>query len=173
MEEICRIQWDCVSIDTSNTRHKHGFSRVRVTRSLVLCVCFVDRCLYFYFWPLCCLSFSDIRILIIPLVSSNSSLKSNSKENFFCQKNCSLGATITPPLYTCHSNESLLVRYQVFFYFKFNKMTRWKLHGQIIHFLHASRQFIFSIEFGDKKWTPLPPKKKREREKWNENRYIK
>jgi hypothetical protein len=25
------------------------FSRVRVTRSLVLCVCFVDRCLYFFF----------------------------------------------------------------------------------------------------------------------------
>ena len=31
------------------------FSRVRVTRSLVLCVCFVDRCLYFFFQPLCCL----------------------------------------------------------------------------------------------------------------------
>ena len=25
-----------------------GFSGVRVTRSLVLCVCFVDRCLFFY-----------------------------------------------------------------------------------------------------------------------------
>jgi hypothetical protein len=49
------------------------FSAVRVTRSLVLCVCFVDRCLYFLFWPLCCLFFFDIRILIAPLVSSNSS----------------------------------------------------------------------------------------------------
>jgi hypothetical protein len=29
--------------------------------------------LYFFFWPLCCLSFFDIRILITPLVSSNSS----------------------------------------------------------------------------------------------------
>ena len=29
--------------------------------------------LYFFFWPLCCLSFFDIRILINPLVSSNSS----------------------------------------------------------------------------------------------------
>jgi hypothetical protein len=48
------------------------FSGVRVTRSIVLCVCFVDRCLSFFFWPLCCLSF-DIQILIIPLVSSNSS----------------------------------------------------------------------------------------------------
>ena len=36
------------------------------------CVCFVDRCLYFFFWSLCCLFF-DIRILITPLVSSNSS----------------------------------------------------------------------------------------------------
>jgi hypothetical protein len=47
------------------------FSGIRVNRSLVLCVCFVDRCLSFFFWPLCCLSF-DLRILIIPLVSSNS-----------------------------------------------------------------------------------------------------
>ena len=36
-------------------------SGVRVTRSLVLCVCFVNRCLSF--WPLCCLSF-DIYIFI-------------------------------------------------------------------------------------------------------------
>jgi hypothetical protein len=50
-----------------------GFSGVHVTRSLVLCVCFVDRCLYFFFWPLCCLFFCDIRILITPLVSSKSS----------------------------------------------------------------------------------------------------
>ena len=47
------------------------FSRVRVTRSLVLYVCFVDRC--FFFWPLCCLFFFDIQILITPLVSSNTS----------------------------------------------------------------------------------------------------
>ena len=83
-------------------------SGVRVTRSLVLCVVFVDRCLSvctfsfghcvvcsssiwytdldclfdifklflpfcpFFFWPLCCLFF-DIRIMIAPLVSSNSS----------------------------------------------------------------------------------------------------
>ena len=29
-------------------------------------------CLYFFFWPLCCLFFFDIRVLITPLVSSNS-----------------------------------------------------------------------------------------------------
>ena len=52
------------------------FSGIRVTRSLALYVCFVDRCLSFctfFFWPLCCLFFFDIRILIAPLVSSNSS----------------------------------------------------------------------------------------------------
>jgi hypothetical protein len=52
------------------------FNGVRVTRSLVLCVYFVDRCLSFCtfsFWPLCCLFFFDIRILIITLVSSDSS----------------------------------------------------------------------------------------------------
>jgi len=47
------------------------FSRVHVTRSLVLCVCFVDR--WLSFWALCCLFFFDLRILITTLVSSNSS----------------------------------------------------------------------------------------------------
>jgi len=41
-----------------------------VTQSLVLWVCFVDRCLFF--WPLRYLSF-DLQILINTLVSSNSS----------------------------------------------------------------------------------------------------
>jgi hypothetical protein len=51
---------------------------IYVTRSLVLYVSFVDRCLsfcpFFSFWPLCCLSCFDLRILITPLVSSNSFL---------------------------------------------------------------------------------------------------
>ena len=50
-----------------------SFSGVRVTRFYV---CFVDRCLFlctFFFLPLCCLFFFDIRIMINPLVSSNSS----------------------------------------------------------------------------------------------------
>jgi len=53
----------------------HVFSGVRVTRSLDLYVCFVHRCFSFctfFFWPFCCLFFFDIRILIAPLVSSNS-----------------------------------------------------------------------------------------------------
>jgi len=59
------------------------FSGVRVTRSLVLCVCFVDRCLYFFFWPLCCLFFCDIRILITPLVYSNSSYTCHTNKDWF------------------------------------------------------------------------------------------
>ena len=47
------------------------FSGVRVTRSLVLCVCFVDRCLSFFFLLVIGLSF-DWRILITTSVSSNS-----------------------------------------------------------------------------------------------------
>jgi hypothetical protein len=42
----------------------------------LLYVCYVDRyliLLYFFFQPLCCLFFFDIRILITSLVSSNSS----------------------------------------------------------------------------------------------------
>ena len=48
---------------------------VRVTRSLVSCVCFTDHCLasfYYDFLPLYCV-FLDLRILIIPLVLSSSS----------------------------------------------------------------------------------------------------
>jgi hypothetical protein len=42
-------------------------SRVRVTRSLVLCVMFWRSLfvfLSFFFWPFCCLSFFDLRILM-------------------------------------------------------------------------------------------------------------
>ena len=49
------------------------FSGVLVTRSLVLCVCFEDRRLSFFFWPLCCLFFVDLRIPITLLVSLSSS----------------------------------------------------------------------------------------------------
>ena len=35
--------------------------------------CFVDRCLTFFSWPLYCLFFFDLRILIARLISSNSS----------------------------------------------------------------------------------------------------
>jgi hypothetical protein len=52
------------------------FCGVHVTRSLVLCVMFF-RLLFvllsFFFWPLCCLSFFDLRLLITSLFSSNSS----------------------------------------------------------------------------------------------------
>ena len=61
-------------------KHAHeftsSFSGVRVGWSLVLCVCFVDRCLSvcpFFVWPLQCLPFFDLRIRIILLVSLNSS----------------------------------------------------------------------------------------------------
>ena len=30
-------------------------------------LCFVDHCLSFFFWPLCCLSFFDFPFLITPL----------------------------------------------------------------------------------------------------------
>jgi hypothetical protein len=43
-------------------------SGIRVTRSLVLCVCFVNR--YLSFWSLRGLSFFDLWILITPLISS-------------------------------------------------------------------------------------------------------
>jgi len=52
------------------------FSWVRVTRSIVVCVMFCRSLfvfLYGFVWPLWCLSIVDLRILITPLESSNSS----------------------------------------------------------------------------------------------------
>ena len=40
--------------------------------------------LYFFFWPLCCLSFFDIRILITPFVSSNSSYTILNRDFHLC-----------------------------------------------------------------------------------------
>jgi hypothetical protein len=56
-----------------------AFSGVRVTRSLVLRVCYIDRCLSFYPFSFghCVVSFLDLRLLITPLVSSNSSYQFN------------------------------------------------------------------------------------------------
>ena len=45
--------------------HPRIFSEVRVAWSLVVCVCFVDRCLSF--WSLLCLFFIDLQILITSL----------------------------------------------------------------------------------------------------------
>jgi len=53
------------------------FSGVRVTRSLVLCVCFVDRLSYCPFSFGHCVVCSCLRILITPSVSSNSSYYEN------------------------------------------------------------------------------------------------
>ena len=41
--------------------------------SMMLKLLLLTEIVYFFFWPLCCLFFFDIRILITPLVSSNSS----------------------------------------------------------------------------------------------------
>ena len=49
-----------------------------VARSLIFCAMFCRSLfvlLSFFFWPLCCLSFFDLRILITPLVSSNSCIE--------------------------------------------------------------------------------------------------
>ena len=55
-------------------------SGVRFTRSLVLCVCFVDRCLSFFFLLAIVLSVFDIRILITLLVSSKIRIRNSEKD---------------------------------------------------------------------------------------------
>ena len=68
------------------------FSYIRVARSLVLCVMFCRCCLSFFFWPLCYLSFIDLRILVTPLVSS-SKTQSTPRRN--------RGKIDTPKTHTC------------------------------------------------------------------------
>jgi hypothetical protein len=60
-------------------------SGVRVTWSLVFCVVLCRSLfvlLYFFIWPLCCLSFVDLRIQITPLVSSRSSYMSQHSSKY-------------------------------------------------------------------------------------------
>jgi hypothetical protein len=68
------------SCSTSGTRRGNIVTQPVISREWekeVLYVYFVDRCLSFFFWPLCCLFFFDMRILIAPLVYSNSSNESS------------------------------------------------------------------------------------------------
>jgi hypothetical protein len=59
------------------TRNYYLCLHNRLCYSIFSFICMVCRSLfvllYFFFWPLCCLFFFDIRFLITPLVSSNSS----------------------------------------------------------------------------------------------------
>jgi hypothetical protein len=81
----CVVPLCCVFLDAP-FNHKHTLTYHRVCNLINTTVaasgagiaypsgtalCFVDRCLCFFFWPLFCLSFSDLRILITTLVSSN------------------------------------------------------------------------------------------------------
>jgi hypothetical protein len=64
---------------TTITKKQNKQRRYQIwgTRHVSRITCMLCRSLfvllYFFFWPLCCLSFLDIRIMITPLVSSNSS----------------------------------------------------------------------------------------------------
>jgi len=72
--------WESIHIhhcDTDVTVDYWVHPQFLVVFVLITCwfsVCWiVDRCLSFFYWPLCCLFFFDLWILITPLASSNSS----------------------------------------------------------------------------------------------------
>jgi hypothetical protein len=88
LSSFMTYHWVCNSINTTGVTSVAGtaypsgapeftqvFSGVHVTQSLVLYVCFVDRCLSFctFSYGHCVVFFFNIQILITPLVSSNSS----------------------------------------------------------------------------------------------------
>ena len=47
--------------------HLSSHPDYRVVHSLVFYILFVDHCLLFFFWPLCCLFFFNLRLLITSL----------------------------------------------------------------------------------------------------------
>ena len=92
---------------------------VRVIRSLVVCVCFVDRCFFllsFFFWPLCCLFFLGLRILITPLVSSNSSSDSVVLFGFFSLILLTYSLLVACGIQLVSSNSSVML-HSVFHFF--------------------------------------------------------
>ena len=54
---VSLVEQELLTLNTEYLSSLPVCSEVRVTRSLVLCVCFVDSFLSFFFWPLCCLFF--------------------------------------------------------------------------------------------------------------------
>ena len=85
------------------------FSGFRVTRSLVFCVMswrslFIP--LSFFFWPLCCLSFFYLRLLIASLVSSGFRyifLRSFAFHSFFYMHTFAFFDIFTSPTHNVHT----------------------------------------------------------------------
>ena len=85
-----RLNWDHIAIGNVN-----GLHMLYLLYSIFSFICMFCRSLfvllYFFFCPLCCLFFFNIRILITPLVSTNSSFYSSEVNSrfkpWFCQTN--------------------------------------------------------------------------------------
>jgi hypothetical protein len=89
---IIRRLFNCLPFRSTWVHPRFG---VRVTRSLVLCVCYVDRCLSFCPFSfghcvVCPSSIYGFRFLITPLLSPNSSYKYDVWENIIT--NCLLNS---------------------------------------------------------------------------------
>jgi hypothetical protein len=96
LKQHLHMKYIYISVDTISQRLSSFpvLSGVRVSRSLVLCVCFVDRCLFFCTFLLTIvlsvlllftdsdypLVILDLRVLIIPLLSSNFSFNRSSSQ---------------------------------------------------------------------------------------------
>ena len=92
---VSLVEQELLSL-TEHMSSPPDFSGDRVIRCLVLCVCFVDLCLFFFFWQLCWQSMFDLWIMITPLVSSNSSC-STSYHNY-----CTLLQLRKKSVWKCH-----------------------------------------------------------------------
>jgi hypothetical protein len=88
-ENVMTYSYKATTLMTRSTWvHLRYFIGFVLSRSLVLCVCFVDRCLSFFpfFWQLYCLLFFDLRLLITLLLSSNCSCNTAITESSQRQK---------------------------------------------------------------------------------------
>ena len=86
------------------------FSGIRVTRSLLLCVCFIDR------WPLCCVFFFDIRLPLWHLQSpQNLSVKPMPQ---FMSFPCHKLSVIYMPQFICHTYANSTINPIFFFCYR-------------------------------------------------------
>jgi len=85
--------------------------------------------LYFFFWPLCCLFFFDIRILITPLVSSNSS-------NRPLPQQCK---TLLENIYNCYNYQFMLCVMSINYPNIYTLLIKWKTKIKIPHWRNSSK----------------------------------
>jgi hypothetical protein len=79
---ICQVEYEIRTLKTFSLLMCNVFSFYSIFSFICMLCQTLFVLVYFFFWPLCCLFFFDIRFLITPLISSNSSYLSGVSPDF-------------------------------------------------------------------------------------------